>query len=186
MLTLTVRAADEATPAKMPWESAAFTLETGVLWEVGTGTPIPYRLVPVQLSWRSARAFGWDLKDGAHLLVRHRLTFITDWVQHGPESLYVAVSGSPSIEWWNPAGTWALTGGAGGGLGLIDSRAVKGAQGQDFTFNWFMRGGIEHVVTENVNFNAGIMYQHMSNGGQTEPNPGIDALGFLVGFSWKY
>ena len=32
--------------------------------------------------------------------------------------------------------------------------------------------------------NAGIMYQHMSNGGMTKPNPGIDALGFTLGYSW--
>jgi hypothetical protein len=30
------------------------------------------------------------------------------------------------------------------------------------------------------------MYQHMSNEGQTKPNPGIDALGFTLGYSWAY
>ena len=29
------------------------------------------------------------------------------------------------------------------------------------------------------------MFQHMSNGGQTKPNPGIDALGFTPGCGWS-
>lgn len=30
---------------------------------------------------------------------------------------------------------------------------------------------------------AGIMFQHLSHGGRTKPNPGIDALGFTLGYS---
>ena len=177
--------AQEAARLK-PWETDSLDLETGVLWEVGSLTPLAYRLVPTQLSWRSKEFIGHEFADGSRLMVRHRLTLIGTWVQQGPESHYVGVSGSPSIEWWNPAGTWSLFGGSGGGFGLIDSRGVAGGQGQDFTFNWFIRGGIEHVTAKNVRLSAGIMYQHLSNGGQTEPNPGIDALGFTLGCSWAF
>lgn len=177
--------AGEPVPAR-PWETGALNLETGILWEIGTGTPIPYRLVPTQFSWRSARAFGWDFADGSSLVFRHRLTLIGTWVQQGPESHYVGVSGSPSIEWWDKSGRWSLFTGSGGGFGFVNSQGVKGGMGQDFTFNWFIRGGIEHVVSKNRSVSAGIMYQHMSNGGQTKPNPGIDALGFTVGYSWTH
>lgn len=178
-------ATDEAPPPKS-WETSELNLETGVLWEIGTGTPIAYRLVPTQLSWRSKQAFGHVYADGSRLIVRHRLTLIGTWVQHGPESLYVGVAGSPSIEWWNAAGTWSWFTGSGGGLGLIDSRGVKGGMGQDFTFNWFIRGGVEIVTARDRRLSAGIMYQHMSNGGQTKPNPGIDALGFTLGYAWAF
>ena len=154
-------AADPET--QRPWQTSALTLESGVLWEIGTGTPIPYRLVPTQLSWRSARWFGWDFSDGSTLVVRHRIALIGTWVQHGPESHYFGVSGSPSVEWWDKTGKWSLFTGSGGGFGWIDSRGVKGGQDTRLT--------------------AGIMYQHMSNGGRTKPNPGIDALGFTVGYS---
>lgn len=177
--------AAEQTPSK-PWETQAWTVETGLLWGVGTGTPLSYRLVPTQLSWRSAEAFVRPLKDGSRLMIRHRLTLIGTWVQQGPESRYVGFSGSPSIEWWNPAGTWALVGGAGGGVGWIDSRDVPGGQGQDFTLNWFMRGGIEHVTQRGATWSGGVMFQHLSNGGQTDPNPGIDAVGFTFGYSWPF
>ncbi len=178
-------AAAEPAPLQA-WENSSITLESGLLWEVGSGTPIPYRLVPTMLSWRSAKAFGWDLSDGSVIVVRHRLTLIGTWVEHGPESHYFGVSGSPSVEWWNHSGTWSLYGGSGGGFGFTDSQAVKGALGQDFTFNWFIRGGIEHIMSGHTQLNAGIMYQHLSNGGQTKPNPGIDALGFTLGYTLKF
>jgi hypothetical protein len=183
---LSVRAfAAEPAPAR-PWATDAWNVESGMLWEIGTGTPIAYRLVPTQLSWRSAEAFGWELSDGSRVVFRHRLTLIGTWVEHGPESHYVGVSGSPSLEWWDRTGSWSLFGGSGGGFGLIDSQGVKGGQGQDFTLNWFIRGGIEHVTAKNRRWSAGIMYQHMSNGNQTKPNPGIDALGFTAGYSWSF
>jgi lipid A 3-O-deacylase len=181
----TAALADETVPL-LPWETGAVDVETGMLWEIGSGTPIAYRLVPTQLSWRSKEFLGRVFADGSRLIVRHRLTLIGTWVQNGPESHYLGFSGSPSVEWWNRAGTWSLFTGSGGGFGLIDSRGVKGGQGQDFTLNWFIRGGIEHVTAKGARLSAGIMYQHMSNGGQTKPNPGIDALGFTLGYGWAF
>ena len=183
LLSMASLHADE-TP-KLPWESSSFSVETGVLWEIGAGTPISYRLVPTQFSWRSAEAFGHVFPNGSRILVRHRLTLIGSWIQNGPESHYFAVVGSPSVELWDKTAKWCLFTGSGGGVGLLDSRGVKGGQGQDFTLTWFIRGGIEHVIAPNRTISAGILYEHMSNGGQTKPNPGIDALGFALGFSWK-
>lgn len=177
-------AAFAAGPAPLrPWETGALDVESGVLWEIGSGTSIPYRLVPAQLSWRSREFLRHVFAGGSRIVVRHRLTLIGTWIQTGPESHYAGFSGSPSVEWWNRTGTWSLFTGAGGGLGWIDSRGVRGGQGQDFTLNWFMRGGLEHLTGRNRRLSAGLMYQHMSNGGQTTPNPGIDALGFTLGYS---
>lgn len=176
--------AENETPL-LPWESSSFSVESGLIWGIGTGTPLSYRIVPTQFSWRSAAAFGHTFDNGARILVRHRLTVIGSWIQQGPESHYVAFVGSPSVELWDKAGKWCLFTGSGGGAGLLDSRGVKGSQGQDFTLTWFIRGGIEHAISHNRTVSAGILYEHMSNGGQTKPNPGIDALGFSLGFSWK-
>lgn len=177
--------AAEAGPGQ-PWASRDLTVETGLLWNVGTGTPLSYRIVPAQLSWRSRALLAHEFAGGSRLVVRHRLTLLADWIQQGPESHYVGFSGSPSVEWWDRTGTWSLFTGAGGGFGLIDSRGIRGGQGQDFTLNWFIRGGLERVVAANGRVSTGIMYQHMSNGGQTEPNPGIDALGLTLGYSWRF
>lgn len=177
--------ADEAGPVR-PWETGAVDVESGLLWQIGTGTPLAYRLVPTQLSWRSKVFLGRELADGSQVVIRHRLTLIGTLVQQGPESHYVGFSGSPSIEWWDKSGRWSLFTGAGGGFGLIDSRGVKGGQGQDFTLNWFIRGGVEHVIAKNRRLSVGLLYQHLSNGGQTDPNPGIDALGFTLGYGWVF
>lgn len=181
----TAAGADEAAPPK-PWAHPMWTVETGMLWGVGNDTPLSYRLVPTQLSWRSAEAFVRPLRNGSRLMIRHRFTLIGTWIQQGPESRYAGLSASPSVEWWNAAGTWAWVGGAGGGVGWIDSRDVPGGQGQDFTLNWFMRGGIEHATRSGATLTAGFMFQHLSNGGQTDPNPGIDALGLTFGYSWPF
>ena len=182
LLAATAFASDPATA--QPWKSSAVGVESGILWEVGTGTPFPYRMLQTQVSWRSAEFVGVELKDGSRLMIRHRLTLIGTMVQGGPESHYVAFSGSPSLEWWDRTARWSLFTGAGGGFGAIDSRGIKGGQGQDLTLNWFARGGIEHVTSHNLRLSAAIMFQHMSNGGMTKPNPGIDALGFMLGCSW--
>ena len=184
LLSIAARAAEPA--AEQPWASSAVNIESGVLWEIGSGTPIPYRLVPTQFSWRSREFFGHEFSDGSRIVLRHRLTLIGTWIEHGPESHYVGVSGSPSLEWCDKTGVWSLFTGSGGGFGVIDSRGIKGGMGQDLTLNWFIRGGIEHIIAHHRRLSAGIMYQHMSNGGMTKPNPGIDALGFTAGYGWAF
>ncbi len=184
-LTVAALGSEPADPPK-PWEISSLNLESGVLWEIGTGTPFPYRLIETQFSWKSAAIFTRVFDDGSRIILRHRFALLGAIMQQGPESHYIAVSASPSIEWWNAAGTWSLYGGAGGGFGGLDSQGIKGGEGQDFTLNWLMRGGIEHVISKNQRISAGIMYQHMSNGGQTKPNPGIDALGFMMGYTWTH
>ncbi len=185
-LVCVTASAAELEVAKKPWEISSLNLESGVLWEIGTGTPFPYRLLETQFSWKSAAVFTDVMADGSRIILRHRFALLGAIIQQGPESHYIAVSASPSLEWWNAAGTWSLYSGIGGGFGWLDSQGIKGGQGQDFTLNWLMRGGIEHVISKNQRVSAGIMYQHMSNGGQTKPNPGIDALGFMLGYTWTH
>jgi hypothetical protein len=173
------------TAESRPWEDQAVTVESGLLWNVGNSTPLSYRLVPTQLSWRS-REFIARQYTSTRLVIRHRVTLFGTWFQQGPESHYFAAAASPSIEWWNNAGTWNAYGGAGGGLGWLDAQNVTGAQGQNFTFNWFARAGVEHVSARGIRWSAGAMFQHMSNGGQTNPNPGIDAVGVMIGWAWSF
>lgn len=170
---------------KAPWQSAALNIETGLLWQAGSNTPLSYRLVPTRLAWRSPEVFGRDLRDGARLVLRHRFSVLGTWIQQGPESRYLAFDASPSLERWNRAGTTGLFGGAGGGFGWLDAQGVAGGQGQDFTLNWFARLGVERVLSPRRSVTVSLLYQHMSNGGQTDPNPGIDAVGFSIGYAWS-
>lgn len=171
---------------KAPWERHAFDIEEAVLWQVGENTPIDYMLVQTQFSWRSPWVMKHDFSDGSVLVVRNHASLIGAWIADGPENHYFGVSGSPSIEWWSADAMWSLYFSIGGGVGVIDSTNVVGGQGQDFTLNWFAKGGVRWQVCEGFAVFGGPFFQHMSNGGATTPNPGIDALGVSVGASFSF
>ncbi len=161
-------------------------VETGVLSKIGGDTPHDYLLVPTMISWRTPEMFGWELQDGSRLLVRNRLTFIAQAFAEGPESVYGGFSASPSVEWWDSTNRWSIYGGAGGGLGWLDHQDVPGAFGQSLTLNWFGKLGVSFLVADELEVRLGAMFQHMSNGGMTDPNPGLDALGGTLGITWRF
>ncbi|PYK07396.1 MAG: hypothetical protein DME66_01415 [Verrucomicrobia bacterium] len=73
------------------------------------------------------------------------------------------------------------------GLGWIDSHPnIPGAQGQDFTFNILTAAGISYRLNNHWKLDAGILYQHLSNGGQTDPNPSLNLLGPQVGLNYSF
>ena len=73
------------------------------------------------------------------------------------------------------------------GLGWIDSHpAVPGGQGQDFTFNILSAAGISYLVDDHWKISVGALYQHLSNGGQTDPNPSLNLFGPQVGASYSF
>ena len=73
------------------------------------------------------------------------------------------------------------------GLGWIDSHPeIRGGQGQDFTFNILTAAGISYKMNDHWKLNAGILYEHLSNGGQTDPNPSLNLLGPQVGATYSF
>jgi lipid A 3-O-deacylase len=73
------------------------------------------------------------------------------------------------------------------GLGWIGSHPeIPGGQGQDFTFNILTAAGISYKMNDHWKLNAGILYQHLSNGGQTDPNPSLNLLGPQVGLDYSF
>jgi hypothetical protein len=78
-----------------------------------------------------------------------------------------------------------FSGGVGGGW--IDSHPeIPGGQGQDFTFNILSAAGISYSVTDQWKVNVGALYQHLSNGGQTDPNPSLNLFGPQVGVNYSF
>jgi len=73
------------------------------------------------------------------------------------------------------------------GLGWIDSHPnIPGAQGQDFTFNILTAAGLSYRVNAQWTINVGALYQHLSNGGQTDPNPSLNLLGPQIGVTCSF
>lgn len=187
VLCLTACCGFAQTPANSVGERSYWDLETGVLAKVGGDTPHDYLLVPTSLSWRSGEVFGWTFDGGSRLLVRNRLTLIAQYYAEGPETFYGGLSGSPSLEWWTADGKVSIYAGAGGGFGWLDHQEdVVGAMGQSFTLNWFAKAGVSLEVAQNLELRLGVLFQHMSNGGMTEVNPGLDSLGGTLGVSWRF
>ncbi len=176
--------ASEAVTA--PWERNAFDIDSGILWQFGNNTDLDYTLVPTQLSWRSPFVFKREMAGGSDVVVRHHATLIGTWVAEGPEDYYFGISGSPSLEWWSADDMTSVYFSIGGGFGVTNSTSVPGGQGQDFTLNWFMKAGVRRQISDDFAIYGGPFFQHMSNGGATDPNPGIDALGFVVGTSFSF
>lgn len=76
-----------------------------------------------------------------------------------------------------------------GGLGLvwIDSNAaVGGSQGQDFTFNILSAVGVAYRVNDRWKVDVGILWEHLSNAGQTDPNPSLNLLGPQLAVSYSF
>lgn len=164
----------------------AFDVEAGALWRVSNNTFLDYTVVPVMFSLRTPAHIRFDLGEGEFTL-RHRFTLLTEAVAEGPESAYLGFSASPSIEYWIiKGGPACLYASVGGGFGWIDSTNVPGGQGQDFTLNWFATAGLRYYFSPTFSMNAGAMFQHWSNGGATDPNPGLDALGPVLGATWHF
>jgi opacity protein-like surface antigen len=73
------------------------------------------------------------------------------------------------------------------GAGLIDSHAsIRGAQGQDFTFNILSAAGVSYRWNDRWKLDVGVLYQHLSNGGQTDPNPSLNLIGPQLGVSYSF
>jgi hypothetical protein len=78
-----------------------------------------------------------------------------------------------------------ISGGVGAG-GIDSHPEIPGGQGQDFTFNILSAAGISYSVNDHWKIDVGALYQHLSNGGQTDPNPSLNLFGPQVGVTCSF
>ncbi|SRR5712691_4847023 len=105
----------------------------------------------------------------------------------GPENYYFGVSAGLRYNFLRPG--WRLVPYISGGVGIgsIDSHAaVFGAQGEDLTFNVLTAAGVSYKMDQHWKINAGLLYQHLSNAGLTDPNPSLNLLGPQVGITYSF
>jgi len=172
------------TNAADSWE---WTLESGWLGQVGNNTDAEYEIIPTQLTLRSPVVWTWWQDDsGAQVIVRSRYSLLYSTIIQGPEDYHLGFNAAPSIEYWLPSGKTSVFFSIGGGAGWINSSGGTDGQGQDLTFNWFSQLGLRQKIAENLSLLGGFYFIHHSNLGMTDPNPGIDALGFTLGVGWSF
>ena len=119
----------------------------------------------------------------------HQLYFLAmgEPIFRGPESYYYGISAGLRYNFVQPGARLVPYISGGVGMGLIDSHSdVFGAQGQDFTFNILSAAGVSYQVNDHLKVNVGALYQHLSNGGQTDPNPSLNLFGPQIGVTYSF
>ena len=113
--------------------------------------------------------------------------FMAEPLTRGPENFYYGISVGFRYNFAKPGARFVPYVSGGIGLGWLDSHAsVFGAQGQDFTFNVLTATGVSYRVNDRLKLNAGVLYQHLSNGGQTDPNPSVNLLGPQIDATYSF
>lgn len=177
-----------AKPAYDPLEHWEFAFETGALWSIGSNaSPLDYVLLPQFLTFKSPYVFKGGLFGGT-LALRNRLSLAVEPIVEGPESYFIGATGSGLIEWWNAPRTFSWFFVGGGGVGWMDSKGdeIEGAQGQDLNYTWLLYSGFKVMPAERVSVSLGVYFQHLSNRGEDDINPGIDALGPMLSIGWHF
>ena len=114
-------------------------------------------------------------------------SFVAEPLTRGPENHYFGISLGLRYNFAKPGARFVPYVSGGVGLGWLDSHAnVFGAQGQDFTFNILTAVGVSYKVNDHWKVSAGILYQHLSNAAQTDPNPSVNLLGPQLGVTYVF
>jgi len=108
-------------------------------------------------------------------------------ILRGPENFYYGISVGLRYNFVHPGSRWIPYISGGVGLGWLDSNSdIFGAQGQDFTFNILSAVGVSYKVNDRLKISVGALYEHLSNAGQTDPNPSLNLFGPQVGVTWSF
>lgn len=112
---------------------------------------------------------------------------VAEPILRGPENFYYGISIGLRYNFLLPGSRFVPYVSGGVGLGWIDSHAnVNGAQGQDFTFNVVSAAGVSYRINDRWRASLGLVFEHLSNGGQTDPNPSLNLLGPQIGLTYSY
>jgi len=112
---------------------------------------------------------------------------IAEPIFRGPENHYFGLNFGLRYNFVRPNTRFVPYFSGGLGLGWIDSHPnIPGAQGQDFTFNVLTAAGVAYKIDDHWKAEVGLLYQHLSNGGQTDPNPSLNLLGPQLGLSYSF
>ncbi len=133
--------------------------------------------------WRIGTVNRTDWLRGYH---QFYLLAMAEPIFRGPENRYFGISLGLRYNFAQPHARLVPYFSGGVGAGFIDSTNVPGGQGQDFTFNILTAAGIWYKVNDHWKASGGVLYQHLSNGGQTDPNPSLNLLGPQIGATYSF
>ena len=177
---VSVAAGDDFNPDRIE-----FALETGYLFGA-INPPTDYQIgalfLTERIRWGVIRSDSW--LRGYH---QFYISAIAEPIFKGIENYYFGFNVGFRYNFVQPHSRFVPYISGGVGAGGIDSHPeVPGGQGQDFTFNILSEAGISYIVNDHWKVDVGALYQHLSNGGQTDPNPSLNLFGPQVGVSYSF
>jgi len=162
-----------------------FALESGYLFGV-FDPPQDYQIATEFVTGRVR----WGVIDSAGWLRGYNQFYISavaEPILEGIENHYFGFNFGMRYNFVQPGSRIIPYCSGGLGLGWIDSHAnIPGGQGQDFTFNILSAAGISYKVNEQWKIDLGVLYEHLSNGGQTDPNPSLNLFGPQIGVNYSF
>ena len=172
--------------ASDPLDAPSFEMAAETSYLLGIiGNPNSYEIGAqfITARWRIAATKSDSWLRGYH---QFYVLGMAEPIFRGPENHYFGISTGFRYNFVQPG--WRLIPYVSGGVGLgwIDSVGASGGQGQDFTFNVLSAVGVSYKVNDHWKASAGILYQHLSNGGQTDPNPSLNLLGPQIGLTYSF
>ena len=188
-LASSARAGSESAPPQRvidPLDAPSFEMAAETSYLLGTfGNPNSYEIGAqfITARWRIAAT-----KSDSWLRGYHQFYFsgVAEPIFRGPENHYFGISTGFRYNFVQPHARLIPYVSGGVGLGWIDSTDTFGGQGQDFTFNVLAAGGVSYKLNDHWKASGGILYQHLSNGGQTDPNPSLNLFGPQVGVTYSF
>jgi hypothetical protein len=188
-LASSVRAGSESAPPQRvidPLDAPSFEMAAETSYLLGTfGNPNSYEIGAqfITARWRIAATKSDSWLRGYH---QFYVLGMAEPVFRGPENHYFGISTGFRYNFVQPGARWIPYISGGVGLGWIDSTDTFGGQGQDFTFNVLSAAGISYKLNNHWKASGGILYQHLSNGGQTDPNTSLNLFGPQVGLTYSF
>ena len=168
-------------------DAPRFEISTESAYLLGIiGNPNSYEIgaqfVTGRIRWGTVHSDGW-LRGFNQVY----LLAMAEPIFRGPENHYFGISTGLRYNFVRPGARLIPYISGGVGLGFIDSHAqIPGAQGEDFTFNILTAAGVSYKVNDHWKATAGILYQHLSNAGLTDPNPSLNLLGPQLGLTFSF
>jgi len=160
-------------------------IESGYLLGVA-GNPDNYEVAPQFITGRVR----WGVLDRDNWLRGYNQFYLTLEAQpiiRGIENFYYGLNFGLRYNFVRPNSRFMPYISGGLGLGWIDSHPdFRGSQGQDFTFNILTAIGVTYKIDNHWSISGGVLYEHFSNGGQTDPNPSLNLLGPQLGLNYSF
>jgi hypothetical protein len=190
-LVSAARAEDGTVPAAAydPAQHWEVDYESGLIWKFsGDATPLGYTVEPQILTVQSPLVGRALSLAGGELVLRNRFSLLAEPISAGPEHHFLGITASGDLEWWDRTRTRSVFLAAGGGIGWLDSKGheIRGAQGEDFNLTWLAYPGVRLMVARRISVSAGLYFQHISNRYLNRINPGLNAIGPMLGVGWHY